>query len=84
MTVSYNTIKAQGLGIFPENLGRISAEAGKKLATSVLKYSGGTLENTSNIATAAATKSPKEALSSLPEVTNFYQTDKGSYLGNFF
>ena len=41
------------------------------------------MEITSNIATAAATKSPKAALSILPEVINFYHTGKGSYLGKF-
>ena len=34
MTVSDNTIKAEGLGVFFENLGKISAKAGKKLAKS--------------------------------------------------
>ena len=41
------------------------------------------MEITSIITTAAATKSPKAALSSLPEVINFYHTGKGSYLGKF-
>ena len=35
------------------------------------------------IATAAATNSPKAALSTLPEVINFYHTGKGLYLGKF-
>ena len=83
MIVSDNTIQAEGLGSFFKNLGRISAKAGKKLATDVLKNPGRALENTSNIATAAATKSPKAALSSLPEVINFYHTGKGLYLGKF-
>ena len=83
MTVSDNTIKAEGLGSFFKNLGKISAKAGKKLATNVLKNPGRALEITSNIATAAATKSPKAALSSLPEVINFYHTGKGLYLGKF-
>ena len=39
------------------------------------------MEITSNIATAAATKIPKAALSSLTEVINFYHTGKiGLYL----
>ena len=83
MTVSDNTIQAEGLGNFFKNLERISAKAGKKLATNVLKKTGRALENTSNIATAAATKSPKAALSSLPEVINFYHTGKGLYLTRF-
>ena len=83
MTVSDNTIKAEGLGSFFKNLGKISAKAGKKLATNVLKIPGRALEITSNIATAAATKSPKAALSTLPEVINFYHTGKGLYLPRF-
>ena len=83
MTVSDNTIKAEGLGSFFKNLGKISAKAGKKLATNVLKNPGRALEITSNIATAAATKSPKAALSTLPEVINFYHTGKGLYLPKF-
>ena len=37
MTVSDNTIKAEGLGKFFKNLGKISAKTGKKLATNALK-----------------------------------------------
>ena len=83
MIVSNNTIQADGLGSFFKNLGRISAKAGKNLPTNVIKNSGRALEITSNIATAAATKSPKAALSSLPEVINFYHTGKSLYLGKF-
>ena len=83
MTVSDNTIKAEGLGSFFKILGKISAKAGKKLATNVMKNPGRALEITSNIATAAATKSPKAALSTLPEVINFYHTGRGLYLGKF-
>ena len=83
MTVSDNTIKAEGLGSFFKNLGKISAKAGKKLATNVLKNPSRALEITSNIATAAATKSPKAALSTLPEVINFYHTGKVLYLPRF-
>ena len=83
MIVSDNTIKAEGLGNFFKNLGRVSAKAGKKLATNVLKNPGRALEIGANIATAAATKSPKAALSTLPEVINFYHTGKGLYLGKF-
>ena len=83
MTVSDNTTKAEGLGSFFKNLGKISAKAGKKLANNVLKNPGRALEITSNIATAAATKSPKAALSTLPEVINFHHTGRGLYLGKF-
>ena len=83
MIVSDNTIKAEGLGSFFKNLGKVSAKAGKKLAKNVLKNPGRALEIGANIATAAATKSPKAALSTLPEVINFYHTGKGLYLGKF-
>ena len=83
MIVSDNTIKAEGLGSFFKNLGKISSKAGKKLAKNVLSNPGRALDLTAKIATAAATKSPKAALSTLPEVINFYHTGKGLYLGKF-
>ena len=83
MTVSDNTIKAERLGSFFKNLGKIPAKAGKKLATNVLSNPGRALDLTAKIATAAATKSPKAALSTLPEVINLYHTGKGLYLGKF-
>ena len=83
MIVSDNTIQAEGLGDFFKNLGKISAKSGKKLAKNVLRNPGRALDLTSKTATAAATKSPKAALSTLPEVINFYHTGKGLYLGKF-
>ena len=83
MTVSDNTIEAEGLGDFFKSLGKISAKAGKKLPKNVLSNPGRALDLTAKIATAAATKSPKAALSTLPEVINFYHTGKGLYLGKF-
>ena len=83
MIVSDNTIQAEGLGDFFKSLGRISAKAGKKLAKNVLSNPARALDLTAKIATAAATKSPKAALSTLPEVINFYHTGKGVYLGKF-
>ena len=83
MIVSDNTIQAEGLGNFFKNLGKISAKAGKKLAKNVISNPGRALDLTAKIATAAATKSPKAALSTLPEVINFYHTGKGVYLGKF-
>ena len=84
MIVSDNVIQAEGLGDFFKNLGKISAKAGKKMAKNVISNPGRALDLTTKIATAAATKSPKAALSTLPEVINFYHTGKGLYLGNFF
>ena len=83
MIVSDNTIQAEGLGDFFKNLGKISAKAGKKLAKNVLSNPGRALDFTTKIATAAATKSPKAALSTLPELITLYNTGKGLYLGKF-
>ena len=83
MTVSDSTIKAEGLSSFFKNLGKISAKAGKKLATNVLKNPARALEIGANVATAAASRSPKAALSTLPEVIKFYHEGRGLYLGKF-
>ena len=83
MTVSDNTIKAEGLSSFFKNLGKICSKAGEKLAKNVLSNPGRALDLTAKIATAAPTKSPKAALSTLPEVINFYDTGKGLYRGKF-
>ena len=83
MIVSDNIIQAEGLGDFFKILGKISAKAGKKLAKNVLSNPARALDLTAKIATAAATKSPKAALSTIPEVINFYHTEKGIYLGKF-
>ena len=83
MTVSDNTIKAEGLSSFFKTLGKISAKAGKKLAKNVISNPRRALDLTAKIATAAATKSPKASLSTLPEVINFYHTGRGVFLGKF-
>ena len=83
MIVSDNVIQAEGLGDFFKKLGKVSSKAAKKVAKNALKNPSRFLEIGANIATAAATKSPKAALSTLPEVINFYHTGKGLYLGKF-
>ena len=83
MIVSDNTIQAEGLSSFFKNLGKLSAKAGKKLATNVLKNPGRALEIGANVATAAASRNPKNVLSTLPEVINFYHKGRGMYLGKF-
>ena len=83
MIVSDNVIQAEGLGSFFKNLGKISAKAGKKLAKNVLSNPGRALDLTAKIATAAASKNSKQALSTLPELITFYNTGKGLYLGKF-
>ena len=81
--VSDNTIEAEGLGDFFKNLGKVSAKAGKKLAKNVLTNPGRALDLTAKIATAAASRNSKQALSTLPELITFYNTGKGLYLPRF-
>ena len=64
-------------------MGTISAEADKKLATNALKDPARFLEIGAYVATAAANKNPKAALSTLPEVINFYHRGKELYLPRF-
>ena len=59
MTISDNTIQAEGLGSFFNCSRRISANAGKRLATNAFKNPCRALETTSNVAIAAATRNPK-------------------------
>ena len=61
---------------FFKKLGKISAKAGKKLATNALKNSARLLETDANVATAAASRNPKAALTTLPEVINLYHMVK--------
>ena len=83
MIVSDNVIQAEGLGNFFKNLGKASSKAAKKLAKNALKNPSRFLEIGANIATAASTKSPRAALSTLTEVINFYHEGRGLYLGKF-
>ena len=53
-------------------MGKISAKAGKKLATSVLKNHAQALDIGDNFATAAACINPKAAISTLREVIKLY------------
>ena len=76
MTVSDNTIQAESLGSFFKGLGKISAKASEKLATNVLKNPGIALEIGTNVAIAAASRNPKNVLSTLPEVINFTEKDE--------
>ena len=55
----------------------------KRWQKNVLKDPGKALEIGANVGTAFASRSPKAALSSLPEVINFYHTMKGLYLVKF-
>ena len=83
MTVSDNTIKAEGLGDFFKKLGKVPSKAVKKLTSKALKNPARFLEIGANIAAATASRNPKAALSALHEVINFYHTGKGLYLPRF-
>ena len=77
ITVSDNTIEAEGLSDFFKNLGRKGLNVSKKMAKNVLSNPGRALDLTAKIATAAASKNSKQALSTLPELITFYNTGKG-------
>ena len=83
MIVSDNTIQAEGLGDFFKNLGKKGLNVSEKMAKNVLKNPGRALEIGANVGTAFASRNPKAALSTLPEVINSYHTGKGLYLGKF-
>ena len=83
MIVSDNVIQAEGLGDFFKNLGKKGLNASKKMAKNVLSNPGRALDLTAKIATAAASRNSKQALSTLPELITFYHTGKGLYLPRF-
>ena len=83
MIVSDNTTQAEGLGDFYKNLGKKGRNVSKKMAKKVLSNPGRALDLTAKIATAAASRDSKEALSTLLELITFYNTGKGLYLGKF-
>ena len=83
MTVSDDTIKAEGLGDFFKNLGKRGLNVSEKMARNVLINPGRALDLTAKIATAAASQNSKQALSMLPDMITFYNTGKGLYLGKF-
>ena len=83
MIVSDNVIQAEGLSDFFKNLGKKGLNVSKKMAKNVIKNPGRALEIGANVSTAFASRNPKAALTSLPEVINFYHTGKGLYLPRF-
>ena len=83
MIVSDNVIQAEGLGDFFKNLGKKGFNVSKKMAKNVLSNPGRSLDLTAKIATAAASRNYKQALSTLPELITFSKTGKRLYLGKF-
>ena len=81
MTVSNSIIKAEGLGFFFKNLGKNGLNVSKKMAKNVLSNPGRALDLTAKIATAAASRNSKQALSTLPaRVDNVLQHRQRSLL----
>ena len=62
MIVSDNTIAAEGLGDFFKNLGKKGLNVSKNLAKNVLSNPTRALDLTANIASAAASRNPKNVL----------------------
>ena len=83
MIVSDNTIKAEGVGYFFKNLGKKGLNVSKKMAKNVFSNPGRALDLTAKLATAAASRNSKQALSTLPELITFYNIGKGLYRGKF-
>ena len=71
MTVSDNTIEADGLSDFFKNLGKKGLNVSKRMTKNVLKNPARALDITANIATAAASKNPKNVMSTLPDLIIF-------------
>ena len=67
MIVSDNVIQAEGLGDIFKKLGKKGLNVSKKMAKNVLSNPGRALDLTAKIATAAASKNCKQALSTLPD-----------------
>ena len=84
MTVSDNTIQAEGLGDFLKNLGKKGLNVSKMMAENVLKNCGSALEIGVNVVSAFASRSPKAVLSSLPEVKIFITQEKGFTWANLY
>ena len=83
MNVSDNIIQAEILGDFFKNLATKGLNLTTKMAKNILSNPGRALNLTAKIATAAACRNSKQALSTLPELVPFYNTRKGIYLGKF-
>ena len=81
MTVIDNTIQAEGLGDFFKNLGKKVLNISKSMAKNVLKKPSRALEICAYVATAAASRIPKNVLSTLSEVIKFYHKGRGVNLG---
>ena len=76
LTVSDNTIQAEGFCIFFKTLGESAVKVGKILAKNVFLNTSRAVDFTENFATAAASINPKNVLSTCPELIHFYHMGK--------
>ena len=81
MIVSDNSLQVEDLGDFFKNLCKNSVKVGRNLAKNVFKNPRGALEVGANVGCAFASRSPKTALSSSPEIITFYHTGNGLCFG---
>ena len=84
MTVSDNPILGEGLQGFFKNLGKKGLNLSKNMAKNVLKNPSRASDITANIASAAASTNPTNALSTLLEAFNFYHKKNVYTLKNLF
>ena len=77
MIVSYKTIQTERLDDLFNNLVKKRLNASKRMSKNVIKSPGRALDNTANIATAAASRNRKAVSSTLPEMIAFFITGKG-------
>ena len=83
MIAGDNTIQAEELSNFLENVVEKVSNSSKKVTKNVLKNTQLALKIKANVASAVAPGNTKSALSALCEVMNFYHTGKGLHLGKF-
>ena len=76
MFLNDNTIQAEGVGKFFENLGRSSAKPGKKLSTNVIRNRATVLGNDAKVGSIAMSKIPRAIFSTTPDVKTFYHSGK--------
>ena len=76
MTVSDNPIQPEGISDFSKNPGKKGLIVSKKMAKKVLKDPSRAFDITAKIATAAASRNPKNITKTLPELITFYNTVK--------
>ena len=74
---------SKSIGDFFKNLVKKGLNVSKKMAKNVLKNPGRALDFTAKLATAAASRNSKQALSALPELITFYKNGNCLYLGKF-